>query len=96
MANTLIKRGAALGANSTIVCGSTVGEWAMVGSGSVVTRDVPAYGLVFGNPASLRTFVCACGQKLEKAGTENDMVQTVCPKCETKVNVSIRDWEMIK
>ncbi len=57
VSKTLIKRGAALGANSTIRCGVTIGEWAMVGSGSVVTRDVPAYGLVYGNPGAL-TWVC--------------------------------------
>ena len=50
---TLVKRGAALGANSTIRCGVTIGEWSMVGAGSVVTRDVPDYGLVVGNPARL-------------------------------------------
>ena len=59
LSETCVQRGAALGANSTIRCGITIGEWAMVGSGSVVTRDVPAHGLVFGNPARLRAFVCA-------------------------------------
>ena len=61
---TLIKRGAALGANSTIRCGITIGEWSMVGAGSVVTRDIPDYGIVFGNPAKLRGYVCPCGVKL--------------------------------
>ena len=62
---TLVKKGAALGANSTIVCGVTVGEWAMVGSGAVVTKDVPAHGLVLGNPARLVGWVCACGEKVK-------------------------------
>ena len=48
---TVVKRGATLGANSTIVCGTTIGEWAMVGAGAVVTKDVPPYALVVGNPA---------------------------------------------
>ncbi len=65
LSKTLIRRGAALGANSTIRCGITVGEWAMIGSGSVVTRDVPSYGLVWGNPGRLHGFVCPCGEKLE-------------------------------
>src|SRR5512141_121525 len=51
---TRVQQGAALGANSTIRCGITIGRWAMIGSGSVVTRDVPDYGLVMGNPARLR------------------------------------------
>lgn len=61
---TLVKRGASIGANATIVCGHTIGEYAFVGAGSVVTRDVPAYGLVYGNPARLRGWACVCGQRL--------------------------------
>lgn len=61
---TLVKAGAALGANSTIVCGVTVGRWAMVASGSVVTRDVPDHALVMGNPARFFAWVCACGQRV--------------------------------
>ena len=51
---TIIKRGATIGANATIVCGVTVGEYAMIGAGSVVTRDIPAYALAYGNPARVR------------------------------------------
>lgn len=54
---TLVKKGASIGANSTIVCGVTIGEYAMVGAGSVVTKDVPPYGLVYGNPARLAGYV---------------------------------------
>ena len=61
---TRVKRGASLGANSTIVCGVTIGEYAFVGAGSVVTRDVPPYALVYGNPAKHRGWVCRCGEKL--------------------------------
>ena len=50
---TLVRRGASLGSNSTIVCGVTIGEWALVGAGAVVTRDVPAYGIVAGVPARI-------------------------------------------
>jgi UDP-2-acetamido-3-amino-2,3-dideoxy-glucuronate N-acetyltransferase len=62
---TLIKAGAALGANATIVCGVTVGKWAMVGSGAVVTKDVPDHALVLGNPARVVGWVCACGKRVE-------------------------------
>ena len=58
---TLVRRGASLGANSTVVCGTTIGRYAFVGAGAVVTRDVPDFALVYGNPARLRGWMCACG-----------------------------------
>lgn len=66
---TLVRKGAALGANATIVCGVTIGAWAMVGSGAVVTKDVPDHALVLGNPARLAGWVCACGKRV--AGPES-------------------------
>jgi serine acetyltransferase len=60
-----VKAGAALGANSTIVCGVTVGKWAMVGSGAVVTKDVPDHALVLGNPARFVGWVCSCGERVK-------------------------------
>lgn len=70
---TLIKKGASLGANCTVVCGHTVGEYAMVGAGSVVTKDVPPYTLVVGNPARAIGKVCKCGARLESGAA--------CAKC---------------
>ena len=61
---TLVRRGAAIGANATIVCGVTIGEKALVGAGSVVADDVPAYALVVGNPARRVAWVCDCGAQL--------------------------------
>lgn len=61
---TLVRRGASIGANATIVCGVTIGEAALVGAGSVVVRDVPAHGLVAGNPAARIGWVCTCGRRL--------------------------------
>jgi UDP-2-acetamido-3-amino-2,3-dideoxy-glucuronate N-acetyltransferase len=81
LSETLIKYGAALGANSTIRCGVTIGEWAMVGSGSVITRDVPAYGLVAGNPARLKGFVCPCGEKLVEKEVDYFSASMHCVKC---------------
>jgi len=63
-APTLVRKGATIGANATIVCGSTLGEYAFVGAGSVVTKDVPAYAMVYGNPARIRGYACECGIKL--------------------------------
>ena len=65
---TLVKRGASLGANCTIVCGITIGRYAFVGAGAVVTRDIPDYALVVGNPARARGWMCACGIKLTFSG----------------------------
>ncbi|MBU3849644.1 MAG: N-acetyltransferase [Candidatus Treponema excrementipullorum] len=63
---TVIKKGASIGANATIVCGVTVGEYALIGAGSVVTKDVPAYALVYGSPARVRGKVDKEGNILER------------------------------
>lgn len=63
---TLVKKGATLGANSTILCGHTIGRYAFVGAGAVVTRDVPDHALMVGNPARRVGWVCACGEKLDE------------------------------
>ncbi len=77
---TLVKRGASLGANSTVVCGVTIGRYAFAGAGAVITRDVPDYALVVGNPARIHGWMCACGVKLpsEAAGGEG---RVECPAC---------------
>jgi UDP-2-acetamido-3-amino-2,3-dideoxy-glucuronate N-acetyltransferase len=62
---TLVRRGASIGANSTVVCGITIGRYAFIGAGSVVTRDVPDYALMYGNPARIRGWMCQCGIKIE-------------------------------
>jgi len=90
---TLVKKGASIGANSTIVCGTTIGEYAIVGAGSVVTKDVPSHALVFGNPAKLKGFVCKCGLKLSKGEAQGDKTVFLCESCgmKTKVDSKITD-----
>ena len=61
---TLVEDGASIGANATILCGITIGASSMVGAGAVVTKDVPRYALVYGNPAEVHGYVCDCGRKL--------------------------------
>ncbi len=90
---TVIEEGASVGANSTIVCGVRIGRYAMVGAGAVVTRDVPPHGLVYGNPARLRGFVCYCGRKLERVlRFTADSVVFKCDHCGESVEVPLRDY----
>lgn len=65
---TIVRRGATLGANCTIVCGTTIGEYAFVGAGAVVNRDVPAYALMLGVPARRAGWMCRCGVQLKGTG----------------------------
>ena len=74
--HTLIKRGASIGANATIVCGHTIGEWALIGAGAVVSENVPAHALMLGVPARLRGWVCECGNILKNG--------LVCELCNRK------------
>jgi UDP-2-acetamido-3-amino-2,3-dideoxy-glucuronate N-acetyltransferase len=73
---TLVRKGASIGANATIVCGVTLGKYCFVGAGSVVTRDVPDYALVYGSPARIRGWMCQCGERLE---FQNDLA--ICKAC---------------
>lgn len=66
---TLVKSGVAIGANSTIVCGNTIEEWAVIGAGSVVSKDVPAYALIMGNPAKVRGWVDEAGEVISRDET---------------------------
>jgi len=85
---TLVKKGATIGANATIVCGTTIGEYALIGAGAVVTKDVPPYGLVLGNPAKRGGWVCKCGvvlihktiKGIPIKETPNEVVLK-CPNC---------------
>jgi len=65
---TLVKRGASIGANATIICGNTIGEYAFIGAGSVVTKGVKDFALMIGNPAKQTGWVCKCGNKLHFTG----------------------------
>ncbi len=73
---TLVRKGASIGANATIVCGTTLGEYCFVGAGSVVTKDVPDYALVYGSPARVHGWMCQCGEQLKFDGEI-----AVCKSC---------------
>jgi UDP-2-acetamido-3-amino-2,3-dideoxy-glucuronate N-acetyltransferase len=104
VSETLVKKGASIGAHATIVCGITVGDWAMVGAGAVVTKSIPNYGLVFGNPARLRGFVCSCGEKLAIPGnllddileeTDLSFDQFICAVCKQQIQIPISDLRLL-
>ena len=76
---TLVKKGASLGANSTIVCGHTIGRFAFIGAGAVVTKDVPDYALVVGNPGRISGWMCGCGVKLAAGAAPPP--QATCQAC---------------
>lgn len=78
---TLVKRGATLGANSTILCGVTIGRYGFVGAGAVVTKDVPDYALVSGNPATIKGWMCECGVKLDLSSSSVSNEAAQCTKC---------------
>ncbi|KYC49807.1 MAG: UDP-N-acetylglucosamine acyltransferase [Candidatus Methanofastidiosum methylothiophilum] len=96
LVKTLVKKGASIGANATIICGTIIGEYAMVGSGAVVTKNVPAYGLVFGNPAKLKGFVCKCGRKAVKVGEEKDKVLMECTVCKTTFYLNKENYGLLE
>jgi UDP-2-acetamido-3-amino-2,3-dideoxy-glucuronate N-acetyltransferase len=80
---TLIKRGSTVGANATIVCGVTLGRYCFIGAGTVVTRSVPDYGLVYGNPGRIQGWMCQCGVHLEFKMLDTQ-VKAVCSRCNEK------------
>lgn len=76
---TQVKRGASIGANATIVCGNNIGEYAFVGAGAVVTKDILPYALVYGNPACQHGWMCECGERLELKNSK-----ATCKSCKAK------------
>ncbi len=84
----LVERGASIGANATVICGKRIiGRYAMIGAGSVVTKNVPDFGLVVGNPAILIGYVCECGKKL-KEGERCDICKVLLKKNKIYENTS--------
>ena len=78
---TLVREGASIGANATVVCGNTVGRHAFVGAAALVTRDVPDFALVFGIPARLQGWMCVCGIRLPLSLGAEDSESCVCAEC---------------
>lgn len=83
---TLVERGASLGANCTVVCGNTIGAYAFVGAGTVVTKDVPAHALVVGNPGRVAGWMCECGVKLTSGSTAP--TRATCAGCQASYRLA--------
>ena len=83
---TTLKKGASVGANATIVCGHSIGRYALVGAGSVVTEDVPDYACVYGVPARVRGYVCQCGEAIKFS-----QYRAVCPGCGKQYRMNEKD-----
>ncbi len=81
---TLVKQGASIGANATVVCGVTIGRFSFIGAGSVVTKDVPDFALVYGNPARQHGWACYCGESM---GALREG-QIACPACQRQYAIT--------
>ncbi len=88
---TRVLKGATLGANCVVVCGIKIGKWSLVGAGAVVTKNVPNYAIVVGNPAKFLGWICECGEKLA-----NDFKMIKCKKCGRKYKKDDLKVEEIK
>jgi UDP-2-acetamido-3-amino-2,3-dideoxy-glucuronate N-acetyltransferase len=75
---TSVRRGATLGANCTIICGVTIGQYAFIGAGAVVLKDVPDFALVVGNPARIIGWMCVCGNRIDFNGGEGPGTCRTC------------------
>ena len=87
-APTAVGRGVTVGANATIVCGHALGDYALIGAGSVVTKDVPAHAVMVGNPARRTAWACRCGEVLPEDG--------VCARCGDEYQVTAHDCRWVK
>lgn len=85
---TLLKTGATVGANATIVCGNTIGSWAMIAAGAVVTKDVPDHALMVGVPAKQTGWVCECGEILNE--------ELICPKCKRAYKIAENGLKLLE
>jgi UDP-2-acetamido-3-amino-2,3-dideoxy-glucuronate N-acetyltransferase len=85
-----------IGAGTVIVCGTAIGEYALIGAGSVVTENIPSHALAYGNPARIRGFVCRCGRKLETEEKKKDCVLMKCLFCREHYKIAVEDYKRIR
>ncbi len=92
---TFVGQGAGIGGGAIVLPGVSIGNWAIVGSGAVVTKDVPAYGLVYGNPARLTGFVSPHGQRMVVLQKRADVVNMSCPKTGVEIDIPTSIYEKL-
>lgn len=90
---TRVRQGATIGANATIMCGVTIGRFAMIGAGAVVTQDVPDHALVVGNPARQIGWVCTCGETLEELPGQE---LYHCSRCDVYYRPTLKGLEKVE
>ena len=93
---TFVKKGASIGAGAVIMCGVTIGEHAMIGVGSIVTKDIPPHAMAYGNPARIKGFVCKCGRRLIKEEERQRDFLMKCPFCDEKYQIPREDYAKIQ
>ena len=89
----VVKRGAAIGGGAVVLPGVTVGSFALVGAGAVVTKSVPDHGIVYGNPARLAGFACECAHKLDAVGPSGRHMLMRCPECGREFRIPLDVYE---
>ncbi len=82
--DTLVKRGSSIGANATVICGVTLGEFCFIGAGAVIVRDVPPYALMVGVPAKIVGWMCHCGIRLELPASHGENMGATCSNCSSR------------
>jgi len=93
---TLVKKGASIGAGAVVMCGVTIGEYAMIGAGSVVTKNVPSHAIVYGNPAEVKGFACKCGRNLEEREKKREFVLMKCLFCGEKYEIPAENYAKMR
>jgi len=94
--STLVEKGASIGAGAVIMCGVTIGEYAMIGAGSIVTKDIPPHAMAYGNPARIKGFVCKCGRRLIEEEEKPKYILMKCPFCDEKYKISRENYAKIQ
>ncbi len=94
--HTLVKKGASIGAGAVVMCGVTIGEHAMIGAGSIVTKGIPSHALAYGNPAKIKGFVCKCGKRLVEEEEKPKYVLMTCSFCDEKYKIRRETYAKIQ
>jgi UDP-2-acetamido-3-amino-2,3-dideoxy-glucuronate N-acetyltransferase len=96
VSEAIVAQGAAVGGAAVVLPGVSIGRFAMVGAGAVVTREVADFGVVIGNPARLVGFACKCGRKLEPVERGEDGMHMRCPGCGSEVSIHLEDYDQLQ